>query len=207
VQNQEPEKRMQTGVVLVVVSVLAGLIVVLAVAIVIWAIVVRNALVRRRNAAQEALQGIDVALEARFDRIAAQKNAAAGAVQREVDTILGATALRTGRPVREMTVEEKAGAADAAQRAEQALLNVEAYPTMESLKTVEILQRSINETEERLQAARRLYNGEATAYNTARDVFPQNLVAGALWHGRMDLFEISSAAKAQPHDLEGFLDA
>ena len=51
-QNQEQEKRMQTGVVLVVVSVLAGLIVVLAVAIVIWAIVVRNALVRRRNTAQ-----------------------------------------------------------------------------------------------------------------------------------------------------------
>jgi LemA protein len=78
---------------------------------------------------------------------------------------------------------------------------------MESLRTVEILQRSINEAEERLQAARRLYNSEATAYNTARDVFPQNLVAGALGHGRMDLFEISSAAKAQPHDLEGFLDA
>ncbi|HJA38418.1 MAG TPA: LemA family protein [Candidatus Brevibacterium intestinigallinarum] len=198
---------MQPGVVLTVVLIVAGLIVVLLVALAVWAIVVRNALVRRRNSAQEALQGIDVALEARFDRIAAQKNAAAGAVQREVDTILGATALRTGRPVSQLTVEEKARAADAAQRAEHALLNVEAYPAMESLRTVEILQRSINEAEERLQAARRLYNSEATAHNTARDVFPQNLVAGMLGHGRMDLFEISSAAKAQPHDLEGFLDA
>jgi hypothetical protein len=99
-----------------VVLIIAGLIVVLLVALAIWAIVVRNALVRRRNSAQEALQGIDVALEARFDRIAAQKNAAAGAVQREVDTILGATALRTGRPVAQLTVEEKARAADAAQR-------------------------------------------------------------------------------------------
>lgn len=198
---------MQSGVGLTVVLVLAGLIVVLLIAIAIWAIVVRNALVRRRNSAQEALRGIDVALEARFDRIAAQKNAAAGAVQREVDTILGATALRTGQSVSQLTVEEKAHAADAAQRAERALLSMEAYPTMESLGTVEILQRSINEAEERLQAARRLYNGEATAYNTARDVFPQNLVAGLLGHGRMDLFEISSTAKAQPHDLEGFLDA
>src|SRR5699024_12081462 len=100
---------MQTGVVLVVVSVLAGLIVVLAVAIVIWAIVVRNALVRRRNAAQEALQGIDVALEARFDRIAAQKNAAAGAVQVEGYRDLGGSALRTGRTVREVYVEETEG--------------------------------------------------------------------------------------------------
>lgn len=198
---------MQSGAFLVGAIALVGVIIVVAIAIVIWAIVVRNSLVRRRNRAHEALRGIDVALENRFDRIAAQKNAAAGAVQKEVDMILGATALRTGRPIQQLSVEEKAHAAGAAQRAEQALLSVEAYPAMDSLTNVELLQRSINETEERLQAARRLYNGEATAYNTARDVFPQNLVAGVLGHGRMALFEISSAAKAQPHDLEGFLDA
>lgn len=72
---------------------------VVVVVLVIWGIVVYNRLISSRNASTEASRGIDVALETRFDQIKAQADAASGIVQQEVELILGATALRTGRTI------------------------------------------------------------------------------------------------------------
>lgn len=188
----------------------------LIVLLVIWGVVVYNRLVRSRNRSTEALQGIDVALESRFDQVKAQADAASGMVKKEVETILEATALRTGRDVRSMEVSEKAKLTTALQDAEQvllgqsgpsAVLTAEAYPEVRSQQNVEILQRTINEAEERLQAARRVYNGAATAYNTDRQVFPTVLIAGLLGFRDHELFQISDERKTQQHNLEGFLDS
>lgn len=96
--------------------------------------------------------------------------------------------------------------ADSMQQAEDLLLSVEAYPTMEPQKSIRLLQRTINEVEERLQASRRLYNSSATTYNTKAQLFPQNIVATIFGFKTMDLFGLSNAAKSQPVQLEGFLD-
>src|SRR5690625_169731 len=87
--------------------------------LVIWGIVVYNRLIKARNASKEALRGIDVALETRFDQIKAQADAASGIVQKEVDLILGTTALRTGRTISQLEVREKAELTAAMQEAEQ----------------------------------------------------------------------------------------
>ncbi|MCG2968693.1 hypothetical protein KZ292_25965, partial [Escherichia coli] len=68
---------------------------VLVLLIIGWAIVVYNRLVTKRNSSTESLQGIDIALENRFDQIKAQADAVAGVVKKEVDLILGSTSLRT----------------------------------------------------------------------------------------------------------------
>src|SRR5690625_7644854 len=78
------------------------------VVVVIWGIVVYNRLVKARNASKEALRGIDVALETRFDQIKAQADAASGIVEKEVELILGTTALRTGRTIAQLELREKA---------------------------------------------------------------------------------------------------
>ncbi len=187
-------------------AVIAVPIVVLLVLIAIWAIIVRNGLVSYRNKARESLSGIDVALEARYDQITAQKDVVKGAVAKEIELILGATALRTGRSIPDLSVEEKSVLAGSMQQAEGLLLSVEAYPTMESQKSIRLLQRTINEVEERLQASRRLYNSSATTYNTKAQLFPQNIVATIFGFKTMDLFGLSNAAKSQPVQLEGFLD-
>ena len=107
--------------------------------LVIWGIVVYNRLIKARNASKEALRGIDVALETRFDQIKAQADAASGIVQKEVDLILGTTALRTGRTISQLEVREKAELTAAMQEAEQQILqqappvpgavaSIEAYP-------------------------------------------------------------------------------
>lgn len=197
---------MPTSTVLLIV--LGALVVLLAG----WGIAVYNSLLRRRNTSTEALRGIDVALETRHDQVSQQAKVVEGAVGKEVETILGATALRTGRSVREMDVKEKTelhAALDDAQqrilRSPGALASFEAYPEMRSLANVDTLQRTVNEAEERLQAARRSYNAAATDYNTARQTFPTVLIAGALGFRHHDLFELTEAAKREQADLDGFL--
>lgn len=193
-------------------------VVLLLVALIVWGIAVYNRMVTARNRSTEALRGIDVALETRYDQVKAQADAASGVVKKELDLVLGATALRTGRRIDEMSVQEKSDLNGAMQKAESLLLggvggapgqlaSFEQYPEMQSTQNVELLQRTINETEERLQAARRTYNGAATDYNTKRQVFPTVLIAGVLGFSQHDLFEITNAVKREQHDLKGFLDS
>lgn len=186
--------------------------------LIIWGIVVYNRLIKARNASKEALRGIDVALETRFDQIKAQADAASGIVQKEVDLILGTTALRTGRTISQLEVREKAELTAAMQEAEQQILqqappvpgavaSIEAYPDMNTYQNVELLQRTINEAEERLQAARRVYNRAATDYNTKRQVFPTVLISGMFGFQPHELFELTDQRKKEQYNLEGFLDS
>jgi len=188
------------------------------VVVVIWGIVVYNRLVKAGNASKEALRGIDVALETRFDQIKAQADAASGIVEKEVELILSTTALRTGRTIAQLELREKAELNAAMEDAEQQLLqampplpgsaaSIERYPEMQTHQNVELLQRTINEVEERLQAARRVYNRAATEYNTQRQVFPTVLVAGMLGFTPHELFELTDARKKEQYNLEGFLDS
>src|SRR5690625_3371716 len=193
--------------------ILIGLLVVV---LVIWGIVVYNRLVKARNASKEALRGIDVALETRFDQIKAQADAASGIVEKEVELILGTTALRTGRTIAQLELREKAELNAALEDAEQQLLqampplpgsaaSIERYPEMQTHQNVELLQRTINEVEERLQAARRVYNRAATEYNTQRQVFPTVLVARMLGFTPHELFELPELRKKDQTNLKGFL--
>lgn len=190
----------------------------LLVVLIIWGIVIYNRLVKARNASKEALQGIDVALETRFDQIKAQADAASGIVKQEVELIISATSLRTGRTIRDLEVQQKAELNASLKDAEQYLLQQaptgpgayfsnEAYPEMQTWQNVELLQRTINEVEERLQAARRVYNRAATDYNTKREVFPTVLIAGMLGFREHELFELTDQRKQAQYNLEGFLDS
>ena len=186
--------------------------------LIVWGIVVYNRLISARNSSTEALRGIDVALETRFDQIKAQADAASGIVQKEIELILGSTALRTGRTIGQLEVREKAELNAAMQDAEQQILqqtppgpgavaSFEAYPDMNTYQNVELLQRTINEAEERLQATRRVYNRSATDYNTKRAVFPTVVVARLLGFTEHELFELTDQRKKQQYNLEGFLDS
>lgn len=196
-------------------TLLIGLVLVI---LIVWGIVVHNRLISARNSSTEALRGIDVALESRFDQIKAQADAASGIVKKEVELILGATALRTGRTISQLDIREKAELNAAIQDAEQqvlqqtttgpgALYSNESYPEMQTYQNVELLQRTINEAEERLQAARRVYNRAATDYNTKRQVFPTILLARPLGFNAHELFELTDQRKKEQYNLEGFLDS
>ena len=75
---------------------------------------------------------------------------------------------------------------------------MEAYPDLKASETVLMLQRSLNEVESQIAAARRTYNAAATSYNITVESVPTNLVAGLFGFGRRTLFEAAEADRATP---------
>ena len=74
----------------------------------------------------------------------------------------------------------------------------EAYPDLKAADTVLMLQRTLNEIEAQIAAVRRAYNAAVTEYNTGRETFPVNLVAGAFGFSRRPLFEATAGDRLAP---------
>ncbi len=75
---------------------------------------------------------------------------------------------------------------------------VEAYPQLKASETVVTLQRSLNEVEAQIAAARRTFNASVTSYNTLIETVPTNLLAGPFGFARRQVFEASSTDRAVP---------
>jgi LemA protein len=94
------------------------------------------------------------------------------------------------------------GVADAATK-EQALTGAlsrlfalaENYPTLKANENVRQLQEELSSTENKISFARQFYNDIATAFNTAQQVFPGNIIAGIFQFRPAELFEITEAAE------------
>jgi len=69
------------------------------------------------------------------------------------------------------------------------MVTVEAYPQLKANENFIQLQRALNETEEQLSASRRAFNAAVTGFNNAVEMFPTNLMAGAMNYKRRALFE------------------
>jgi len=74
---------------------------------------------------------------------------------------------------------------------------VEQYPQLRSSENVSLLQEELTSTENKITFARQFYNDIATSFNTAQQVFPANLVAGAFGFQPAELFEITVAAERE----------
>src|SRR3954466_8193844 len=171
-----------------------GLIfVALIVALVVWAIASYNRLVGLRNQTANGWRQIDVQLKRRHDLIPNLVNAVRGSMDFERDTL---TAVMEAR-AKALTAT---GPADAAQKEGQLsqalgrlLAVAENYPTLTSNDNVKMLQEELSGTENKVGFARQFYNDIATKFNTAQQVFPTNLFAGALGFKPSELFEITDA--------------
>jgi LemA protein len=79
------------------------------------------------------------------------------------------------------------------------LVAVENYPQLRASENVQQLQRSLNEVEEQISAARRAFNAAVTDYNNAVEMFPTNLMAGMIGYRRRALFEIPATERQAPN--------
>lgn len=177
----------------------AGLVVAVVVAAVaLFVITLYNRLVRLRNGVENAFAAVDVQLKQRCDLIPKVVEAMREYMTHEKGTLDELTALR-----------ERAGAASAADdrlKIDQQMagmlrglmVRAEAYPDLKASESVTLLQRSLNEVEAQIAAARRTFNAAVTAFNTAIEVFPANLLAGAFGFSRRALFEAAADERAVP---------
>jgi LemA protein len=174
----------------------AGLI---AAVLLVLVISLYNRLVRARNGVENAFASIDVQLKQRCDLIPKLVDSMRAYMTHERGTLDELTALR-----------EKASAAGATPAERVALdtqmsglmrglmVRAEAYPDLKASETVTLLQRSLNEVEAQIAAARRTYNAAVTGFNTAIEVFPANLLAGMFGFSRRPLFEATADDRAVP---------
>jgi LemA protein len=170
------------------------LLVVLA-AIVFWAIAGYNRLVGMRNQVLNGWRQIDVQLKRRHDLIPNLVNAVKGSMDFERDTL---TAVMEAR-AKALTATGPADAAIKEGQLTQALGRLiavaENYPTLKSNDNVRMLQEELSATENKVGFARQFYNDIATKFNTAQQVFPTNLFAGAFGFRPSELFEITDEAE------------
>lgn len=155
-----------------------------------WAISTTNGFKRKEIKVQEGLSGIEVALTKRYDMLTKLMNTAKGYMAHEKDLFTQIIELRQGMSVREM-----GEASDKMTELTGRLFAVaENYPELRSAEVFTQLQHGVRDAEEHLQAARRLYNANVTAYNTAIVMVPASLLAGA--RKPLEFFEAEEAKRA-----------
>lgn len=155
------------------------LLLLLGLAILVWAALAFNRLVHLRNQVRTAWADIDVQLKRRHDLVPQIVAAVKGYAGHERGVMTAVTELRA----QAIGLTSPAQLGEVETSLEQALSRLfalkEAYPDLKASETFLQLQRDLVEVEDHLQYARRFYNGAVRDYNTAIQRFPGMLIAHA----------------------------
>ncbi|MEN3976545.1 LemA family protein [Emcibacter sp. SYSU 3D8] len=161
-------------------------------------------LITRRNNAREALSTIDVQLRQRHDLIPNVVTLAQKFMTHERELLESVVAARTQaqQPYRSddpNAVREHLKAEQQLSMGLGRLLAIaENYPELRSSETIVTAQRTLNEVEGHIAAARRFYNSSVTDLNNAVEIFPSSLVAGMVGVQKMPFYEVEDAAARAP---------
>jgi LemA protein len=171
------------------------LLVILAVFAAIWAIWRYNNLISLRNQVANGWKQIDVQLKRRHDLIPNLVAAVKGEMQFEQDTLEKVIAARNSA-VGAQGVADAAGKENAlTQTLSRLFALAENYPNLKSNEQVKTLMEELSSTENRIGFARQFYNDIATRFNTAQQVFPDNLIAQTFKFQPVELFELKDDAE------------
>ena len=163
--------------------------------ILLWAIAIYNGLIKLKNRVDEAWSDIDVQLKRRYDLIPNLVNTVKGYAAHEKEVFEKVTEARA-RAMSAGTTEDKAQAENMLSNTLKSLFAVaEAYPDLKANQNFLELQRELTDTEDKIQAARRFYNGNVRDFNTKIEIFPNNIFAGILSFTKRQFFEAAGAEK------------
>jgi len=167
--------------------ILLGIIILLA----LWIAVVYNGFVKLINRAKEAWADIDVQLKRRYDLIPNLIETVKGYASHEKEVFEKVTEART-RAMGIQTVKEKGEAENFLSATLKSLFAVaENYPQLRASENFQQFQEELTDTENKIQAARRFYNGNVRDLNIKIESFPDNLIASLFGFKKMDFFELA----------------
>ncbi|HEX6559367.1 MAG TPA: LemA family protein [Longimicrobiales bacterium] len=173
----------------------AAVLIALAVVVVAW-VVMYNSLVRRRNRVDQAYATIDVQLVQRYDLIPKLVETVRQYMTHERGLLEEIVRLRS-QAMGSTTPNERLRAdSELSNALGQLRVQVENYPQLRASENFVQLQRSLNEVEEQIAAARRSYNGAVTDYNNAVQTFPSSLVASTSSFTTREVYEAEAAKRA-----------
>jgi LemA protein len=184
----------------------AGVVAVILAVVLIAGIMLYNTLVRRQNAVEQAFSTIDVQLTQRYDLIPKLVETVKQFMTHERSLLEDIVRLRSQAMGGRTTADKVAANNELTNALGRLNVQVENYPQLRSSDTFVNLQRSLNEVEEQLAAARRSYNAAVTEYNNAIETFPSSLVAGVGGFRGKEVFA-AEAQKRNDVDMKALFKA
>ncbi|WP_167141809.1 LemA family protein [Canibacter zhoujuaniae] len=188
---------MEIGLILGLVA--AGLLLVLG----LYVVVTYNSLVKLRNRVDEAWSDITVQLKRRADLIPQLVETVKGYASHESGVFESVTRARAAT----INAQTPAEASQAEGQMQQALKSIfavaEAYPQLQASQNFLELQSALVDTENKIQASRRFYNGGVRDYNTKIQLFPNNIFVRGMGFKERDFFEVEElAAISEPPRID-----
>ena len=171
-----------TLIIVVVVAIIAG-----------WLIATYNGLIKMRNRVQEAWSDIDVQLKRRYNLIPNLIETVKGYAKHEEGVFTKVTEARANaiNAQKGGNAKETAAADNMLTGALKSLFAVaENYPDLKANQNFLELQRELSDTENKVQASRRFYNGNTRDFNTKQQQFPTNLIASLFGFKPAEFFEV-----------------
>jgi len=169
-----------------------GLLIVLGVLIVVG-VVMYNSLVTLKNRTEEAWSDIDVQLKRRYDLIPNLINTVKGYAAHEKETLQNVTNARS-QAMQAESPHDKAQAENFLSDTLKSLFAVsENYPDLKANQNFLELQKELTDTENKIQASRRFYNGNVRDLNTKIETVPTNIVAGMFNFKQREFFELDES--------------
>lgn len=164
---------------------------------VIYAIFAFNKLIRGRVRCEEAWSDIKIQLKRRHNLIPNLIETVKGYAAHEKSVLEDVTKART-QAMQAKGMAETAKSENALANTLKTLFAVaENYPNLKANANFLELQRELSDTEDKIQAARRFYNGNVRDFNIALQSFPTNIIASLFHFQKRDLFELGSKEEAE----------
>jgi LemA protein len=181
--------------------IIAVIVLVCALGLIAFVIGVYNKLVTMRNRYKNAYAQIDVQLKRRYDLIPNLVEIAKGYIKHERETLENVTKARNIAYVASQAAAANPGDAGTMKNlvsAESGLAGTlsrlmmvsEQYPDLKANQNMMQLTEELTSTENKISFARQAYNDSVMVYNTDREIFPSNLVAGMFNFGSAELFVV-----------------
>ena len=173
------------------------IIVILAAVFVIYAVSIYNGFVLLKNRATEAWSDIEVQMKRRYDLIPNLVETVKGYAQHESATLEKVIQARNMAMSAQGNMKEISQSENMLTVALKSIFALsENYPDLKANANFMELQRELRDTEDKIQAARRFYNGNVLALNTKIEMFPSNIVASMFHFEKREFFELAEGENA-----------
>jgi LemA protein len=168
--------------------------------VLIYIVAIYNGLIRLKSRVDEAFSDMDVQMKRRYDLIPNLVETVKGYAAHEQGTLEKVVAARNAA----MTAHDK-GTMEQQLQAENNLSSTlksifalsESYPDLKANQNFLELQRELTDTEDKIMASRRFYNGNVRDLNIKIQVFPSNLIANSLGFTARPFFELTDARERE----------
>jgi len=165
----------------------------------VFVVLTYNGLVALRNHIRDAWSNIDTELKRRHDLIPNLVATVKGYAAHEKEVFAEVTKLRSRCIATQASSgDQAAGENELGLALRRMLALVENYPQLKADQHFLKLQEQLTLTEDRIQAARRFYNGNVRDYRNKCQTFPSNLVAGVFGFAAQDYFNVHPSVREVP---------